>query len=154
MHIFYNEWKGNKILWAITIQESKHQKDARWKPGADASDAEKGNAPCCLEACYVQSVWFYLAQYMASAICCINILTRKKPLRLPRSRQPKVRTLPLPKKNWHFCCKKRKNLSLTRTITLARKEKQLLKGTYHHHYKFYGGLHTWNWWKFWSVHQL
>ena len=26
---------------------------------------------------------------MASVICCINILTQKKPLRLPRSRQPK-----------------------------------------------------------------
>ena len=35
---------------------------------------------------------------MASVICCINILTQKKPLRLPRSRQPKVRTLLLPKK--------------------------------------------------------
>lgn len=32
----------------------------------------------------------------------------------------------------------------TDTNSGKKKKRQLLKGTYHHHYKFYGGLHTWN----------
>ena len=64
-----------------------------------------------------------LAQYMASVICCINILTRKKSLRLPRSRQPKVKTLPLPKKKLTLLTVKTQELVINTDNNSGKKKK-------------------------------